>query len=103
MHGKERPRQRQEILKLGMRPYIVNGAWDGYSVVDDGTGRLHAWLDSQGAGVPPDGVRRTALLGPIEKQARRMAAEGIWGPVTREEATKGPRENSIDGEEDATA
>ena len=83
MQGKERPRQREEILRLGMRPYVVNGGWDGYSMVDDGNGRLHAWLDRRGVGVPPDGVRRTALLGPIEKQARRMAAEGFWGEEVR--------------------
>jgi len=82
--GRDRPKIRELILRLGMRPWIVDGQWDGYSMIDDGSGRLHAWLDSQGAtGTPIDGPRRTALIGAMEKEARRMAAEGIWGEEMR--------------------
>jgi len=45
---KDHPRIRELILRHGMRPYIVNGAWDGYSVEDDGTGRLREWYRRQG-------------------------------------------------------
>lgn len=83
MRAKQRLGIRELILKAGIRPHVVDGVWDGYTMVDDGTGRLHAWLDRQGARVPPDGIRRTALQGPMEREARRMAAEGFWGEIHR--------------------
>jgi hypothetical protein len=80
---KERPRVREQILKLGMRPYIIDGLWDGYSMIDDGSGRMHAWLDRQGCTGRPDSIRRVALTGSMEKEAQRMAREGYWGEVNR--------------------
>jgi hypothetical protein len=66
-----------------MRPYIVNSVWDGFTMVDDGSGRFHAWLDRERCPIPPDGLRRTVLAGSMEKEARRMAAEGHWGEEVR--------------------
>jgi hypothetical protein len=45
-----------------------------------GTGRLHAWMDrTGGTGGRVDGIRRVALAGSMEKEARRMAIEGLLG------------------------
>jgi hypothetical protein len=61
----------------------VNGAWDGFTVEDDGTGRLRDKLRQHGRGPAEDGVYRTVLIGSLEKEMRRMVAEGHWGLVTR--------------------
>lgn len=80
---KERRRVREESLKHGMRPYVVNGVWDGFTVEDDDTGRLRDLLLRYGGRPAEDGVYRTVLVGSIEREARRMAAEGFWGPIAR--------------------
>jgi hypothetical protein len=49
------------IERSGMQPYVVDGAWDGYSMTDT------------------DGLRRIALMGAMEREARHMAAAGYWG------------------------
>jgi hypothetical protein len=84
MRVKARPQIREQILVLGMRPLVEHGEWNGYTMFDDGTGRLHAWMDrTGGTGVPVDGIRRVALAGSMEKEARRMAIEGVWGEEAR--------------------
>ena len=79
MTRRERPRLREMILRLGLKPYLVRGEWDGCTAIDDGSGRLSAWLDQKGIPTPADGVRRVALSGDLADQMQRMAAEGRWG------------------------
>jgi hypothetical protein len=82
MRRKDRPRIREWILTNGLRPHIERGVWDGFTVQDDGTGRLRDWLRSQGfsSGTGPE--CRPVLMGTLEKQMRRLVVEGHWGPVT---------------------
>ena len=89
---KDHPRIRELILRDGMRPYLQNGVWDGFTVEDDGSGRLREWFRRQGIVLPPDRPCRTVLTGSLEKQMRRMAAEGIWGPVTLVKRKTSPRQ-----------
>jgi hypothetical protein len=88
MRKSDIPGIRALILRLGIAPYIVDGKWDGFTVVDDGSGRFLAWhrdwcgLESLSA-LPDGSVPRSALVGSMERQMRRLAAEGLWGKVKR--------------------
>jgi hypothetical protein len=59
---RERPGCRKQILKLGIRPFIENGEWDGITTVR------------------PNGDLST-VIGGMAKQMRLMAAEGHWPEV----------------------
>lgn len=59
---KERPLCRKAIETRKLRPYLVDGAWDGFTVVD------------------PDGLRSGLSVG-MRTQMRLMVAEGRWGEM----------------------
>ncbi len=61
--ARERPQCRKAIETRGIKPYILNGAWDGSSYWKEG--RVHS------VGLS-DGMRQ---------QLRKMVKEGLWGPV----------------------
>jgi hypothetical protein len=87
----EPPRIREWILRNGMRPHIENGAWDGFSVEDDGSGQFRAWLElDNGPSAPDDGPRTAVLAGSLEKQMprwlRRTSGSGEAGADTAAES-----------------
>jgi len=52
-------------MALGVKPYVVNGAWDNLSYIE------------------PDGkVRQSGLSEGLRIQFRKMVHEGVWGDVT---------------------
>jgi hypothetical protein len=64
MHNrKERPRYRTRIEMERWRPFVEDGSWNSITVID------------------PNGNRCT-LSGPLLIQARKMASEGYWGPLS---------------------
>jgi hypothetical protein len=80
---RERPHIRQMILRLGLRPYIVSGKWDGYTVVDDGSGKplgvVRPERVSPSGGGPPAGYARRRPEDPD-------AEDGCRGTVGTSEA-----------------
>ncbi len=61
---KERPQCRQAIHNLKLRPYLEHGVWDGNTYWQGSDPQLHSAMS--------DGLR---------VQMRKMAQEGVWGPV----------------------
>jgi hypothetical protein len=59
---KKRPGCRRAILNLGIRPYLVDGEWDGETALS--ANRMRSDMS--------DGLR---------DQMRLMVAEGYWGEV----------------------
>ncbi len=59
---KDYPQCRHAIIKLGMRPFIKDGSWDGHTFIG------------------PEG-RRTGATLRMKQQARIMFKEGYWGDI----------------------
>ncbi len=70
--SRPRPKCREQLVRLGLRPLIVNGEWNGDAI--DGEGR------------------RVGLSNGMYKELRRMVVEGLF-PTTTVASTDSPADS----------